>query len=87
MTNGSVVEVNHRPLWEIAREIRGDWKKVNFGAVPYLDAMESLSSIKENFFYDSGVSVVLYFLANANSWRGETARRIKKELNAIAKMA
>jgi hypothetical protein len=26
---------------------------------------------------------VRYFLANASSWRGETARRIKAELNAM----
>lgn len=82
-----VATLNHRPLYEIAGEIRKDWKKVNYAAVPYLDAMESLTNIKENYYYDSGVSVVLYFLANANSWRGETARRVKKELNAICKMA
>jgi hypothetical protein len=26
-----------------------------------------------------------YILANANTWKGETARRIKKELNAMIK--
>lgn len=76
-----------RPLYEIAAEIRKDWKKVNYAAVPYLDAMSSLSSIKDNYYYDSGVSVVLYFLCNANSWRGEVARRVKKELNVMAKAA
>jgi hypothetical protein len=73
-----------RPIYEIAAEIERDWKKVNFGARPYLDAMYSLNDIKDNYFLDSGVSVVLYFLANANSWRGEVARRVKKELKAMA---
>ncbi len=72
-----------RPIHVIAREIRGDWRKVYFGAVPYLDAMGSLESIGENYGADSGRSIVLYFLANANTWRGETARRIKLELKAL----
>jgi hypothetical protein len=80
MNNTSV-----RPLFEIANEISNDWKKVYFGAVPYLDAMLTLRTINDNFFYDSGKSVVLYFLANAQSWKGETARRIKKELNQLCK--
>jgi hypothetical protein len=74
-----------RPIYQIAAEIKNDWKKVYFGAVPYLDAMLTLRTINDNFFYDSGKSVVLYFLANAQTWKGETARRIKKELNQLCK--
>jgi hypothetical protein len=76
---------NFRPLFEIAAEIRNDWKKVYFGAVPYLDAMQTLKSINDNYFYDSGKTMVIYFLANAQTWKGETARRIKKELNLMIK--
>lgn len=75
---------NARPLSEIAREIRGSWKNVYFGAKPYLDAMSSLNSINDNYYCDSAESVVIYFLANANSWRGEDARRIKAELKKMA---
>lgn len=74
-----------RPIYEIAAEIRSDWKNPYFGAVPYLDAMHELNDIKDNFYEDSGQSVVLYFLANANTWRGETARRVKKELKEMSK--
>lgn len=73
-----------RPLSTIARDIARTWSKPYFGAVPYLDAMQSLGSIEEDFHYDSGRSVVLYFLANAGTWRGEDARRIKAELKALA---
>lgn len=72
-----------RPLHEIAREIRSDWKKVNYAAVPYLEAMGTLNSIEDNYIFDSGRSVVLYFLSNASSWRGDVARRIKKELKGM----
>ena len=72
--------MQNRQINEIAAEIKSDWKKVYFGAVPYLDAMQSINSINENYGLDSAKSVVTYFLANAGTWRGETARRIKKEL-------
>lgn len=78
---------NIRPIYVIAKEIRKDWAKVNYASEPYLAAMESLNSIHDNYIYDTGVSVVLYFLSNASSWRGETARRIKAELNAMCKDA
>jgi len=76
-----------RSLSTIAREIRKDWKKVYFGAVPYLDAMSTLDSINDPYMMDSGRSIVIYFLANASTWRGEKAREIKKELNAMCKQA
>lgn len=69
-----------RKLNEIAREIQYDWKNVYFGAVPYLDAMKTLNTIDDSYHYDSARSIVNYFLANASGWRGEVARRIKKEL-------
>ena len=76
-----------RPIWSIALDIRKDWKKVYFGAVPYLDAMGSLDKITDSYFYDSAESVVLYFLSNASTWKGDTARRIKAELNTLLKAA
>lgn len=75
----------NRTLSEIANEIRKDWTNVYFGAVPYLDAMATLNSIEENYFLDSGRSIVAYFLSNATTWRGETARAVKKELNKMLK--
>jgi hypothetical protein len=75
----------NRPLATIAREIRSDWKNVNYAAKPYLDAMAQLNSINDSYYYDSARSVVLYFLGNASSWRGETAKRVKLELKAMAK--
>lgn len=74
-----------RPLSEIASEIRKDWKNVNFAAKPYLSAMASLNSIQDSYGYDSGKSIVLYFLSNASSWRGDVAKRIKAELKKMAK--
>jgi hypothetical protein len=75
----------YRPLFTIAEEIRADWKNVYFGAVPYLDAMSSLTSINQDYGSDDAKSIVLYFLSNATTWRGETARRIKAELKAMVK--
>ena len=75
--------MEQRSLNEIAREIRSDWKKVNYAAVPYLDAMQQLDRITDSYYFDSAQSVVLYFLSNAGSWRGDVARRVKKELKGM----
>lgn len=76
-----------RPLHEVAREIHANWgakgNGVNFAALPYLNAMASMNSIGENYYADTGESIVAYFLCNAGSWRGEVARRIKKELKGL----
>ena len=74
-----------RPLYEIAKEIRSDWKNIYFGAKPYLGAMLTMKSIDEKYMCDDGRTIVNYFLANASSWRGEVARRVKKELNQMLK--
>ena len=74
-----------RPIFEIAAEIRADWKNVYFGAVPYLDAMRSLTSVRDMYGADSADSIIIYFLGNATTWRGEVARRVKAELKALVK--
>jgi hypothetical protein len=73
-----------RPLYAIAAEIRRDWgAKVNFAARPYLDAMRSLEAVTDRYGMDSGRSIVAYFLSNASTWRGDTAKRVKAELKAM----
>ena len=72
-----------RPIYEIASEIRRTWKKVNYAAVPYLDSMREISSIDDNYMYESAKEQVIRFLCNAGSYRGDDARRIKKELRAM----
>lgn len=73
-----------RPLYAIARDIKKAWPKVNYAAKPYLDAMLDLSSINDKYGYDSAKSIVLYFLANAASFRGDEAKTLKLELKTIA---
>ena len=80
-----IMSNTNRPLSVIATEITNNWENVNYGAVPYLNALKTLNSIDDMFNQDSADSVVRYFLSNASSWRGETARRVKKELNAMLK--
>ncbi len=73
-----------RKVYDIAGEICLDWPRAKRGAAqPYLEAMLGLASVDDKYGLDSGRSIVRYFLANAASWRGETARRVKKELNAM----
>ena len=79
-----IIEKTKRSLSTIAAEIRRDWKKPYFGAAPYLNAMSCLEKVTDQYICDSGKSIVCYFLANASTWRGETAKRIKKELKQLA---
>ena len=73
-----------RPLHVIADEVIRDWRKPYFGAVPYLGAMRFLHTMRDDYGADDARSIVLYFLANAGTWRGDTARRVKAELKAMA---
>jgi len=73
--------IQDKSLSSIASIVRRDWKKVNFAAKPYLDALGSLDKISDNYGADSGESIVAYFLGNAHSWRGPVAKGVKSELN------
>lgn len=72
-----------RELHTIAADIRSNWAKVNYAAVPYLDALAELTSIDDTYYADDARSIVLYFLANATAWRGVEAKRVKLELRAM----
>lgn len=74
-----------RSLSDIAAEIRREWPQPYFGAVPYLNAMRSIDGIHDRYGMDDGRTMVLYFLSNASTWRGDAARRIKAELKGMVK--
>lgn len=71
----------------MAEEIQNNWTNVSFGARPYLDAMFCLNGINDQYGDDSAESIVRYFLANAQTWRGETAKVVKQQLNQLLKTA
>lgn len=74
-----------RPIHTIAADIQRSWKNIYFGARPYLDAMFCLQSPSDNYGYESGRTIILYFLSNAATWKGDEAKRIKAELKSIIK--
>lgn len=76
--------MNHRPIYEIAQDIWADWGiKVSPYAIPYLMAMNDLNQITDMYGLESGKTIVTYFLGNASSWKGEVAKKIKKELKDL----
>lgn len=77
----AVTEV--RPLNVIAADIAQHWPKVNYAAKPYLDALFYLHSMTDTYVCDPADHIVRYFLANAGTWRGEDAKRIKAELKSM----
>ena len=70
---------------EIAIAISKDWKNINPYAAEYLNAMMSINSVNDNFYADSAKSVILYFLVNAGTYRGENARAYKSILKEMVK--
>jgi hypothetical protein len=73
-----------RPLYRIAADIRADWQPLSPHARPYIMAMGELVNIHDSYGADSAKSIVLYFLSNAGTWKGQTARTIKAELKSLA---
>ena len=74
-----------RKIYEIAAEISRDWKKVYFGAEPYLNALHQLESLDDMYGYERAPGIIRYFLGNARTWKGEKAKAIKAELNSMIK--
>ena len=72
-----------RHISDIAWEITRSWKKVNYAAAPYLQAMFSLVDIKDQYGAESAHGVLTYFLSNAKAFRGPDARRLKAELKEL----
>ena len=55
------------------------------GAVPYLEAMLTLDTSDPNamYLYNTAGDIVRYFLANAQTFRGADAKRLKAELKSM----
>jgi hypothetical protein len=70
---------------EIAHAIAKDWTNVSPYAADYLNAMKEIRNVDDNYYADSAKSVILYFLANASSYRGENARSYKALLKDMVK--
>jgi len=86
-----LTEAGHRPLRVIAEEIFRTWRPnpvtykggISYAALPYARSMLSLRDLSDVDFCDSARDIVLRFLGNAGTWKGEDARRIKAELRSI----
>jgi hypothetical protein len=73
----------HRPLCEIATEIIADWTALHGAAQPYMNAMSQLRNAGDSYGMETGSDIIQRFLINAQTWRGDVARRVKRELKAI----
>ncbi len=70
-----------RPIYQIAADIKRKWgTKMYFGAVPYVDAMLTLSVRGDRYVCDTSDDILLRFFANASAFRGDEARALKFEL-------
>ena len=76
---------NKRTFQQIAKDVKSTWLNVYFGAVPYLEAMLKLDTTDPNasYYFDTAGDIVRYFLANAQTFRGADAKRLKEELKKM----
>lgn len=78
-----------RKIYEIAAEIKKVWvdkdgkTNIHPWAKPYFDAMTELSEPTDMFYLDTAKSIVIYFISNATSFKGEDATRLKNELRVM----
>ena len=72
-----------RMIYEVAKDIGKDWKNVGVYAAPYLSAMREVCVPTDKYIHDDARSIVLYFLSNASTYRGENAKLYKRELKDI----
>jgi hypothetical protein len=84
LSTQEITELPRLKLNELAVICKKDWKNIPVHAKAYLEPMTELDNISQNFYQDSGKSIVLYFLANASQWTGPTARAVKAELKRRA---
>lgn len=76
--------MQHRPLHKIGADIKQDWgARMNGAAVPYVEGLCDLHGPNDRWGVETGADAIQGFLNNAQTWRGETARRIKSELKEI----
>lgn len=66
---------------EIALLVCADWKNIFYGAKPYLQAMLCVNELNDRYIAEDGRTQVVYFLGNAQTWRGPIAKLVKAELN------
>jgi hypothetical protein len=81
----SSVKLEELKLNEIADlffdDISGDKNQDKYYAVlPYARAMCQVETLEDDYIFEKGKDVVMYFLSNATIWRGETAKAVKTEL-------
>ena|SRR5271166_7172970 len=81
----SLNDIKTMPLTSIPSIIYDDWKKVNFAAKPYLEALGDINH-EGMYIQDPWTSIVAYFLGNARAWTGPVAKEVKAELNRRLKI-
>jgi hypothetical protein len=91
MKNSSV-----RPLGVIVQEMITDmakicatakkpvsWQSKFYTAVPYINALRYTDKLTDAVGCEDAKTQVLYMLGNLQTYRGETAKRIKSELKSM----
>jgi len=81
-----------KPLNQLAAAILTDWKDnpssafYRISAKPYVEAMLTMHNCEDYYGMEYGDMIVARALNALHQWRGETARKVKAELNEHLKV-
>ncbi|MCP5496207.1 MAG: hypothetical protein H7A23_16805 [Leptospiraceae bacterium] len=79
----SFVQKGERPLNVIAFDFLqcASFDNINIPEMePYLNAMLSMTDIEENYGYDRGSVIVIYFLESIKKWKTKNVKPLRNEL-------
>jgi hypothetical protein len=82
----TIPDLKSKDIAQLAKLILKDWPVPNYAAAPYLNAMTELKTVNDKHWHDSAENIILRFLSNSSSWRGDMARAIKAELRLRLKI-
>lgn len=66
--------------WYVIRDHHSRQKPFSGAVIPYLDAMRKCTTLNDQYGCESAQSIVLHFLGNFSSARGEVSKAVRVEL-------
>lgn len=84
METTTAIDLSHCDIsaiaWRVIRDHKVRARPLPFACVPYLDAMRKCTDITETYGVESVQGIVLRFLGNFTSARGDVSKAVREEL-------
>ncbi|MEO5348895.1 MAG: hypothetical protein H7836_04540 [Magnetococcus sp. YQC-3] len=78
------MDLQNKSINQLGAIVAKEWVKPYFGAVPYIKALQQINDGK--YLFEDEKTIVIYFLSNARTWKGDIAKEVKQELKRRHKL-